>query len=165
MDLALLSHRFDPLPSDGKNLAIYRPINSRSHKTFRRDLHHTWTGTLPGDVQRASVNLHPRTAYVTVTGTALVDPPDPESLPASILHTWRELAADMDDDWGWVPEYISIEGDKQVLLEALEKGKLRVISDGSFKQQVGIAAVHLRARRGGHVIWIKCRTPGKREDQ
>ncbi|CAJ1946478.1 unnamed protein product [Cylindrotheca closterium] len=147
------------------SLAIYRPINSRSHKTFRRDLHHTWTGTLPGDVQRASVNLHPRTAYVTVTGTAPVDPPDPESLPASILHIWRELAADMDDNWGWVPEYIYIEGDKQVLLEALEKGKLRVISDGSFKQQVGTAAVQLQTRRGGHVIWIKCRTPGKREDQ
>ncbi|CAJ1937328.1 unnamed protein product, partial [Cylindrotheca closterium] len=155
----ILFHRTD------NNLAIYRPINSRSHKTFRRDLHHTWTGTLPGDVQRASVNLHPRTAYVTVTGTAPVDPPDPESLPASILHIWRELAADMDDDWGWVPEYIYIERDEQVLLEALEKGKLRVISDGSFKQQVGTAAVQLQTRRGGHVIWIKCRTPGKREDQ
>ncbi|CAJ1969840.1 unnamed protein product [Cylindrotheca closterium] len=133
----ILFHRTD------NNLAIYRPINTRSHKTFRRDLHHTWTGALPGDVQRASVNLHPRTAYVTVTGTAPVDPPDQESLPASILHIWRELAADMDDDWGWVPEYIYIEGDKQVLLEALEKGKLRVISDGSFKQQVGTAAVQL----------------------
>ncbi|CAJ1943995.1 unnamed protein product [Cylindrotheca closterium] len=127
-----------------KNLAIYRPINSRSHKTFRRDLHHTWTGTLPGDVQWASVNLHPRTAYITVTGTAPVDLPDQESLPASILHIWRELAADMDDNLGWVPEYIYIEGDEQVLLEALEKGKLRVISDGSFKQQVGTAAVQLR---------------------
>ena len=29
------------------------------------------------------------------------------------------------------------EGDKQVLLDALEKGKLRMVSDGSFKQQVG----------------------------
>ncbi|CAJ1946066.1 unnamed protein product [Cylindrotheca closterium] len=67
--------------------------------------------------------------------------------------------------WGWAPEYIYIEGDEQVLLEALKKGKLRVISDGSFKQQVGTAAVQLRTRRGGHVIWIKCRTPGKREDQ
>ncbi|CAJ1934704.1 unnamed protein product [Cylindrotheca closterium] len=124
----ILFHRTDT------NLAIYRPINSRSHKTFRRDLHHTWTGTLPGDVQRASVNLHPRTAYVTVTGTAPVDPPDQESMPASILHIWRELAADMDDDWGWVPEYISIEGDEQVLLEALEKSlakpRVRVACDG-----------------------------------
>ncbi|CAJ1953065.1 unnamed protein product [Cylindrotheca closterium] len=155
----ILFHRTD------KNLAIYQPINLRSHKTFRGDLHNTWTGALPGDVQRASVNLHPRTAYVTVTGTAPVDPPDQESLPASILHTWRELAADMDDDWGWVPESIYIEGDEQVLLEALEKGKLRVISGGSFKQQVGTAPVQLRTRRGGHVIWIKCRTPGNREDQ
>ncbi|CAJ1934778.1 unnamed protein product [Cylindrotheca closterium] len=129
----------------GNNLAINLPINTRSHKTFRRDLHHTWTGTLPGDVQRASVNLHPRTAYVTVTGTTPVDPPDQESLPASILLIWRELAADMDDDWGW--------------------GKLWVISNGSFKLQVGTAAVQLQTRRGGHVIWIKCRTPGKREDQ
>ncbi|CAJ1953157.1 unnamed protein product [Cylindrotheca closterium] len=122
-------------------------------------------GTLPGDVQQASVNLHPRTAYVTVTGTAPVDLPDQESLPASILHIWRELAANMDDNWGWVPESIYIEGDEQVLLEALEKGKLWVISNGSFKQQVGTAAVQLRTRPGGHVIWIKCRTPGKREDQ
>ncbi|CAJ1960214.1 unnamed protein product, partial [Cylindrotheca closterium] len=143
-------------------LFIYRPINSRSHRTFRRDLHHNWTGPLPGDVQRASVDLHPRTAYVTVTVTAPVDPPDPETLPSSILHIWRDLAADMADK---CPEYIYIEGDKQVLLEALEKGKLWVISDGSFKQQVGTAAVQLRTRHGGHVVWIKCRTPGKREDQ
>ncbi|CAJ1955438.1 unnamed protein product [Cylindrotheca closterium] len=71
----------------------------------------------------------------------------------------------MDDDWGWVPEFIYIEGDEHVLLEALEKGKLQVISDGSLKQQVGTAAVQLRTRRGGHVIWIKCRTPGKPENQ
>ncbi|CAJ1933741.1 unnamed protein product, partial [Cylindrotheca closterium] len=139
------------------NLSIYRPINSRSHRTFRRDLHHNWTGPLPGDVQRASVDLHPRTAYVTVTGTAPVDPPDPETLPASILHIWRELAADMDNECGWVPEYIYIDGDEQVLLEALEKGKLRMISDGSFKQQVGTAAVQLWTR--GHLgfwhpVWL-----------
>ncbi|CAJ1934642.1 unnamed protein product [Cylindrotheca closterium] len=56
----------------------------------------------------------------------------------------KDLAADMDDNWGWVPEYIYIEGDKQVLLAALEKGKLQVISDGSFKQPVGTAAVQLQ---------------------
>jgi len=33
------------------------------------------------------------------------------------------LAEEMDDDFGWVPDYISIEGDEQVLLDALEKGK------------------------------------------
>ena len=157
--LSILFHRTD------STLAIYRPINSRSHKTFRRDLHQTWTGPLPKDVQRASVNTHPRTAYVTVTSTASAEPPDLTSLPASILHIWKELAAEMDDDWGWVPEYIYIEGDEQVLLEAMEHGKLRVVSDGSYKQQVGTAAVQLRTRRGGHIIWIKCRAPGRREAQ
>ncbi|CAJ1947173.1 unnamed protein product [Cylindrotheca closterium] len=116
-----------------------RPLSSRS-----LDLHQTWTGPLPKDVQRASVNLHPRTAYVTGTGTAPVDPPDPESLLASLLHIWKKLTVDMDNHWVWVPEYIYIEDKEQGLLEALEQGKLQVISNGSFKQQVGTAAVQLR---------------------
>ena len=139
---------------------LFRPINARSNRTFRKGPHQSWTGALPNDVQRTSVELHPRTGYVTVTGTGT----SPTS-NCGILHIWRDLAEEMDDDFGWVPEYISIEGDEQVLLDALEKGKLRMVSDGSFKQQVGTAAVQLRTRRGGHTIWIKCRTPGKREDQ
>ena len=144
---------------------LFRPINARSNRTFRKGPHQSWTGALPNDVQRTSVELHPRTGYVTVTGTGTSPTSNCGTLPDSILHIWRDLAEEMDDDFGWVPEYISIEGDEQVLLDALEKGKLRMVSDGSFKQQVGTAAVQLRTKRGGHAIWIKCRTPGKREDQ
>ncbi|CAJ1966070.1 unnamed protein product [Cylindrotheca closterium] len=87
---------------------------------------HTWTGPLSGDVQRASVNLHPRTSYVTVKGISQPSPTDilrnchghstGRSTRSGVLagldpSHLEGIAADMDDDWGWVPEYLYIEGD------------------------------------------------------
>ena len=141
----------------------YLPIHSRTTSTFRRAQHQPWSGPTPSDVQRVTVEIS-RNSYVKLTGRGNAEDFSDEP-PSSILQTWREWASEMSAEWGWVPEQIHIEGDEDVLLGALRDGTLRMISDGSFKSKVGTASVQLRTRKGGQVIWIRCRAPGKPHDQ
>lgn len=72
----------------------------------------------------------------------------------------------INEQYGWVPEHIKINGSEQELLEALRKGHLRIISDGSFKNRIGTAAVQLRTKKSSkNCIWVRCRTPGLPGDQ
>ncbi|CAJ1941753.1 unnamed protein product, partial [Cylindrotheca closterium] len=65
-----------------------------------------------------------------------------------------------------VPDEIEVHGDEATLADALLDGRLRVISDGSFKNELGTAAVQILVKHGGcHRIIIRCQTPGLPQDQ
>lgn len=71
----------------------------------------------------------------------------------------------MTDHRGWIPDEIRIIGDEDELVRALFSGTLRVIGDGSYKAGFGSAAVQLTTFTGTSTIWLRCRTPGLRDDQ
>ncbi|CAJ1960186.1 unnamed protein product [Cylindrotheca closterium] len=106
-----------------------------------------------------------RSDRVLLTGTGRASEPSSSSSP-SILHTWQTAAKLCTDYYGWVPDEIEVHGDKATLADALLDGRLRVISDGSFKNELGTAAVQLLVKHGGcHQIIIRCQTPGLPQDQ
>ncbi|CAJ1940186.1 unnamed protein product [Cylindrotheca closterium] len=86
-------------------------------------------------------------------------------LPSDVLRatTAAELCT---DHYGWVPDEIEVHSEEATLADALLEGRLRVISDGSFKNELGTAAVQLLVKHGGcHRIIIRCQTPGLPQDQ
>ncbi|CAJ1967917.1 unnamed protein product [Cylindrotheca closterium] len=67
---------------------------------------------------------------------------------------------------GWTPEEIEIDGDESLLAEDVLEDRLCVISDGSYKLGLGMAAVQLLPRKGGtECIIVRCQTPGLTDDQ
>mmetsp|Transcript_1885 Transcript_1885/g.4283 ORF Transcript_1885/g.4283 Transcript_1885/m.4283 type:complete len:275 (+) Transcript_1885:175-999(+) len=50
-------------------------------------------------------------------------------------------------------------------MRALLAGKIRVISDGSYKNHVGSACSQILTADGHDIIWITCQTPGHPDDQ
>ena len=72
----------------------------------------------------------------------------------------------MNDKFGWVPENIQLIGSEDALKEALRNGHIRAVSDGSFKANIGTAAVMIRTKKSArNMIKIRCRTPGLPRDQ
>ncbi|CAJ1927586.1 unnamed protein product [Cylindrotheca closterium] len=67
--------------------------------------------------------------------------------------------------YGWVPDEIEVHGDEAALADALIQGRLRIISDGSYKNDLGTAAVQLLPKGGTACIVIRCQTPGLPQDQ
>ena len=124
-----------------------------------------WNAPLPDDVQRATVRALTGSDSVLLTGIGLSSDPEPTSSP-SILRAWQAAADLCSDYYGWVPEEIEVHGDEAKLVAALLEGRLRVISDGSFKNELGTAAVQLLVKNGGpDRIIIRCQTPGLPQDQ
>ncbi|CAJ1964443.1 unnamed protein product [Cylindrotheca closterium] len=106
-----------------------------------------------------------RSDRVLLTGTGRASEPSSSSSP-SILHAWQTAAELCTDYYGWVPDEIEVHGDEATLADALLDGRLRVISDGSFKNELGTAAVQILVKHGGcHQIIIRCQTPGLPQDQ
>ncbi|CAJ1937232.1 unnamed protein product, partial [Cylindrotheca closterium] len=102
-------------------------------------------------------------SYVLLTGTGRASDPSPPNSP-SILQAWQTAAELCKDYFGWV--WIKVHGEEATLADALLEGRLRVISDGSFKNELGTAAVQLLVKHGGcHRIIIPCQTPGLPQDQ
>ncbi|CAJ1951587.1 unnamed protein product [Cylindrotheca closterium] len=84
----------------------------------------------------------------------------------SILQAWQTAAELCTDYYGWVPDKIEIHDDKATLVAALLEGHLRVISNGSFKNKLGTAALQLLVKHGGSDrITIRCQTLGLPQDQ
>mmetsp|Transcript_24041 Transcript_24041/g.58823 ORF Transcript_24041/g.58823 Transcript_24041/m.58823 type:complete len:668 (+) Transcript_24041:2004-4007(+) len=144
------------------------PTPSR-HRRFRIPLVQSFASNLPQDCVRASVEFHSRPSreskgWVSVLGVGSHVERQLTN-PNSILDVWRQQRASVTPNYGWVPETVTIEGSEQRLLLALRQGKLRAISDGSYKNQLGTACVQIRTLTGSDVMWILCQTPGKPEDQ
>ncbi|CAJ1945364.1 unnamed protein product [Cylindrotheca closterium] len=124
-----------------------------------------WTAPLPSDVLRATVRSITGSDRVLLTGTGRASEPSSSSSP-SILQAWQTAAELCTDYYGWVPDEIEVHGEEATLADALLEGRLRVISDGSFKNELGTAAVQLLVKHGGcHRIIIQCQTPGLPQDQ
>ena len=123
-----------------------------------------WEGPLPADAQRASVRTLQGYDCVLLTGTGRSLVTTPDHLP-SVLQAWQDAAELCSDHYGWVPDEIEIHGDESRLAAALREGRLRVISDGSFKNELGTAAVQLLTKTGADRITLRCQTPGLSHDQ
>lgn len=120
---------------------------------------------LPQDAVRTSVTVIPAStgascAIISVTGTGEPAAIEPEPIYSSVKDLWKEASRRIVGAHGWVPDRIQIEGDEEFLFQCLISGKLRMVTDGSFKHQMGTAVVQLRPKQKGHVIWIYCQTPG-----
>ncbi|CAJ1957351.1 unnamed protein product [Cylindrotheca closterium] len=86
--------------------------------------------------------------------------------PSSVLDLWHHFGSVAGSGFhGWVPEFITIEGSEDRLVQALLAGTLRVVSDGSYKAKVGTACAQILTEDRRDIIWITCQTPGKFEDQ
>ncbi|CAJ1934649.1 unnamed protein product, partial [Cylindrotheca closterium] len=102
--------------------------------------------------------------WVLLTGTGLPTLPPSDPTP-SILNAWQTSADLCTDYYGWVPDEIEVHGDEAALADALIQGRLRIISDGSYKNDLGTAAVQLLPKGGTACIVIRCQTPGLPQDQ
>ena len=71
----------------------------------------------------------------------------------------------MSIDLDWVPEIVDLEGNEESLASALHSGTLRIVSDGSYKDRLGTAAVRITTKDRKSCIWIRCQTPGLADDQ
>ena len=147
-----------PLEGSSSTSRRYAPVTTPSPSPW-------WTAPLPTDVLRATVHSRSGSDRVLLTGTGY--PSVSPSLPgSSILHAWQTASELCSDYYGWVPDEIEVHGDESTLVAALLEGRLRVISDGSFKNELGTAAVQLLAKNAGSDrIIIRCQTPGLPQDQ
>ena len=121
-----------------------------------------YTDPLPTDLQRATVSVVPGLWHSTVEITgigdeAVVVSPDPRSL----LDAWMSDRATLE----WTPEDVQVVGSEAELVKALRDGKLRVISDGSYKDHLGTAVVQLTTKNRKNIIWIRCQTPDSAKSQ
>jgi hypothetical protein len=125
-----------------------------------------WNKPLPEDVFRATLQPARSSDEVVLTGIGLAKRSlQPDSQP-SLFAAWQAASAEVTEYFGWTPDEIEIEGDEGRLVEALLSGRLCVISDGSYKQNLGTAAVQLLPRKGGtDRIIVQCQTPGLPQDQ
>ena len=124
-----------------------------------------WNKPLPEDVCRATLQPARSSDEVVLTGIGLAKRSlQPDSQP-SLFAAWQAASAEVTEYFGWTPDEIEIEGDEGRLVEALLSGRLCVISDGSYKQNLGTAAVQLLPRKGGtDRIIVQCQTPGLPQD-
>ena len=75
------------------------------------------------------------------------------------LHGREAASAEVTEYFGWTPDEIEIEGDEGRLVEALLSDRLCVISDGSYKQNLGTAAVQLLPRKGARTALLSSVKP------
>ena len=121
---------------------------------------------LPLDVKRATVepiSSSPGTTTLTGTGFSRLQPPPPSF--SSFLERWEWARQQMSIDLDWVPEIVDLEGNEEDLASALHSGTLRIVSDGSYKDRLGTAAVRITTKDRKSCIWIRCQTPGLADDQ
>ena len=125
---------------------------------------------LPPDVGRATVDYlesslqHSDRPVLFLSGVGTSDDPLPD--PSGLVQArWRSLGSQISGTLGWVPEELVVEGDERLLVEALQLGVLRVVSDGSFKDEVGTAAAQILTTDGTAVIRVRCRCPGLPQNQ
>ncbi|CAJ1970519.1 unnamed protein product [Cylindrotheca closterium] len=124
-----------------------------------------WTAPLPTNILCATVRSITGSDSVLLTGTGCPSETAPTTSP-SILQAWQTAAELCTDYYGWVPDEIEIHGDKASLVAALLEGHLRMISNRSFKNELGTAAVQLLVKyAGSDRITIRCQTPGLPQDQ
>ena len=130
-------------------------------------------GPLPLDSQRASIERMKLArpipglqvdCRIQVTGVGSEAPPPP-GIGSTVFDRWHDLESKISDTLGWIPEEIKITGDEQQLVQALRDGRIRVVSDGSFKDGVGSAAAQILTLDRKNIIWIMCQTPGLWSDQ
>ena len=121
-----------------------------------------WKGDLPLDVQRTTVQWVGTS--VLVTGQGMPVGQQPSNQP-SLLRAWQQAYDQSTDFYGWVPDDIEILGSEEELVDALLAGRLRVISDGSYKDQVGSASTLITTKNGSAKIIVKCQTPGLPQNQ
>ncbi|CAJ1939402.1 unnamed protein product [Cylindrotheca closterium] len=107
-----------------------------------------WTAPLPSDLLCATVRPITGSDSVLLTDTGRASEPSPPNSP-SILQAWQTVAELCTDYYGWVPDEIEVHGEEATLADALLEGRLRVISDGPFKNELGTAAVQLLVKHGG----------------
>ncbi|CAJ1944867.1 unnamed protein product, partial [Cylindrotheca closterium] len=125
-----------------------------------------WTKPLPDDVCGVTTQpLHGLEEFVISGVGRKHQSPRPVPQP-SLFTAWEAASAEVDEYFGWTPEELEIVGDEGRLVEALLSGHLCVISDGSYKRAMGMAAVQLLPRKGekDRVI-VRCQTAGLLQDQ
>ncbi|CAJ1960207.1 unnamed protein product [Cylindrotheca closterium] len=120
-----------------------------------------WTKPLPDDVCRVTTQpLHGLEEIVILEVGLEHQSPRPVPQP-SLFTAWETASAEGDEYFGWTPKELEIVGDEGRLVEALLSGHLCVISDGSYKRDLGTAAVQLLPRKGEKDrIIVRCQTPG-----
>ena len=96
------------------------------------------------------------------TGIPCVEPDQPLPL---LLDLWREYKGLVSGTSGWVPEFVTVQGDEKRLIQALLDGSLCIVCDGSFSSGLGTACAQLCTKHECDVIWVLCRTPGLTKDQ
>src|SRR5210317_979062 len=121
-----------------------------------------WTRSLPRDVERATVRTGALTLAVESVGSSIKTPLQPNP---SVVHEWRYWERQCSSHFGWVPDELIILGDEWELFGALLDNRLVIVSDGSYRDQVGTAAVQLLSRTGSSRIVALCQVPGQPEDQ
>ena len=77
------------------------------------------------------------------------------------MEAWRHEQGELE----WTPEWVSCKGNMDELATLLAAGKLRIVSDGSYKKKMGTAATIVTSQNLRHSIRIECQTPGRSEDQ
>ena len=141
-----------------RHLPISRSLRSRRYEARAT----WWEQPLLADTQRATVELVRRVWIVT--GTSPSAPRASISSP-SVVRAWREASGQCDGYSGWVPNDVVLYGCEATLAGALEAGELRIISDGSYSDRVGTAAIQLLTTCGRHRLVARCQTLGRLEDQ
>ena len=142
-----------------------RANTKRSTSTFQRIPSQCWSGPIPTDILRATVANQDITDFVLLTGVGNSVVDEGPQRPTSILDIWQELSDQANRYLGWVPDEVTIHGSEQALFEALLKGELCVVSDGSSKPPLGTAATIVTTKKGMDRIVTLCQTPGRTEDQ
>ncbi|CAJ1970317.1 unnamed protein product [Cylindrotheca closterium] len=125
-----------------------------------------WTKPLPDDVCRVTTQPLHGLEEIVISGVGL-EHQSPRPVPQPSLFTaWETASAEVDEYFGWTPKELEIVGDEGRLVEALLSGHLCVISDGSYKRDLGTVAVQLLPRKGEKDrIIVRCQTPRLPQDQ
>ena len=115
------------------------------------------------DLVRADVSLYRSgtTAHVSLRCTGEAEEKEVVPTPDTIEEIWNNMKMDTT----WAPDQVKVEGNVMVLSEALAKGNLRVVSDGSYKRKLGTAAATLTTQELHDSITIVAQVTGLKDDQ
>ncbi|CAJ1967468.1 unnamed protein product [Cylindrotheca closterium] len=160
------SRRFHMRPASHRTSGIKTPMAALDVAEALSPSVPFWTKPLPDDVCRVTAQPLHGLEEIVILGVGL-EHQSPRPVPQPSLFTaWEAASAEVDEYFGWTPEELEIVGDEGRLVEALLSGHLCVISDGSYKRDLGTAAVQLLPRKGEKDrIIVRCQTPGLPQDQ
>jgi hypothetical protein len=81
-----------------------------------------------------------------------------------VIHSFKEFADSQPATRIWCVQHLTIDGDGSELMEAIKNNEAAMVSDGSFKDQRGTAALALQgATHAGEAQTVN-RVPGEPDD-